>query len=209
MAFKIAMFSDFVCPFCYIGFRTMRNLKRELDFELEWRGFEIHPERPPTGLPTERVYGPPDSELRKAVWARVSSLADAARLAMKSPEILANSHAALLAAEYACDAGAGHAEAFEEQVYRAYFERGANIGDLEVLKRAAAEAGLDPQAVAEATQSPKYELRLRNNALVARSRGVSGVPTFFIGDFPLVGAQSEDVMRMLIARAAQRSNAGG
>lgn len=208
MALKIAMFSDFICPFCYVGFRTMRKLQRELDLELEWRGFEIHPERPPGGVPTERVYGPPDSEMRRGLWARISSLAQAAGLTMKPPTLLANSHAALLAAEYAREVGADAGEAFEERVYHAYFVEGANIADLELLKRLAAEAGLDPDAAAEATRSPEYELKLKNNALVAHSRGVSGVPTFFIGDFPLIGAQSEDVMRMLIVRAAERLGGG-
>jgi predicted DsbA family dithiol-disulfide isomerase len=204
MALKIAMFSDFICPFCYIGFQTMRKLKPEFNLELEWRGFEIHPERPPGGVSTDRVYGPPDSEMRRVTWARISSLAQEAGLTMKSPDLLANSHAALLAAEYARDAGASEAEDFEERVYRAYFEQGANIADVELLKKLADEAGLDPQAAAEATCSPKYELRLKNNALVAHSRGVSGVPTFFIGDFPLIGAQSEQAMRMLVARAVER-----
>ncbi len=49
MPFKITMFSDFVCPFCYIGFEVMRKLKPEFNFELEWRGYQIHPEWPPEG----------------------------------------------------------------------------------------------------------------------------------------------------------------
>jgi predicted DsbA family dithiol-disulfide isomerase len=98
----------------------------------------------------------------------------------------------------------GRSEEFEERVYRAYFGEGANIGDLEVLKKLGADAGLDPNEVEQATRSPKYELRLKNNTLAAHSRGVSGVPTFFVGEFPLVGAQSEEVMRQILSRAAER-----
>jgi predicted DsbA family dithiol-disulfide isomerase len=68
----------------------------------------------------------------------------------------------------------------------------------------ATEAGLDSSAVADAIKSPKYELRLKNNALAANQRGVSGVPTFFIGEYPLVGAQSPDAMRSILKRATER-----
>ena len=46
MALKIVMFSDYICPFCYVGFETIRKLKPEFDFQLEWRGFQIHPDWP-------------------------------------------------------------------------------------------------------------------------------------------------------------------
>ena len=79
-----------------------------------------------------------------------------------------------------------------------------NIGDPEIVARLAAEAGLDSAEVADAIKSPRYEMKLKNNSLAANQRGVSGVPTFFIGDFPLVGAQSLDATRAILKRAAER-----
>jgi predicted DsbA family dithiol-disulfide isomerase len=114
-----------------------------------------------------------------------------------------NSRAALIAAEFARDSN-GAAEAFEERVYRAYFNGGVNIGDPQTVVRLAGEAGLDPGQVADAIKSPKYEMKLKNNALAAHQRGVNGVPTFFIGEYPLVGAQSPDVMRSVLKRATER-----
>lgn len=205
MAFKVTMFSDFICPFCYIGFETIRKLKPEFDLEVEWRGFEIHPEFPATGIPAEKIYGAVDSNARKAAWGRISAMAEAAGITMNPPSVLTNSHQALAVCEYARETG--RSEEFEERVYRAYFREGSNIGDLEMLKKLGAEAGLDPNEVEQAARSPKYELKLKNNTLAAHSRGVSGVPTFFIGEFPLVGAQSEDVMRQILARAIERLGA--
>jgi predicted DsbA family dithiol-disulfide isomerase len=203
MALKVTVFSDFVCPFCYIGLETMRKLAPEFGVDLQWRGFEIHPEWPAEGIEAEKVYARMMSpQARAAVWQRISAMAEAVGVRMTPPARLTNSHAALMAAEYAQEEGRG--EVFERSVYRAYFEEGANIGDIEVLKKLGAEAGLAPELVAEAARSPKYDLKLKNNALVASRHGVTGVPTFFIGDFPLVGAQSEDVMRQILARASQR-----
>ena len=55
MPLQIKMYSDFICPFCYIGFEVFRKLKPEFDLELDWRGFQIHPEWPAEGHACLRV----------------------------------------------------------------------------------------------------------------------------------------------------------
>ena len=202
MALKIEMFSDYVCPFCYVGFETMRRLKLEFDFQLEWRGFQIHPDWPAEGIPTDKVRGLGDRESRAALWERINAMAGAVGISMKPPAVLTNSRAALAATEFARESGRD--EALEERIYRAYFNEGENIGDANVVARLAGEAGLDAGEVAAAIKSPKYEMQLKNNSLVAHQRGVSGVPTFFIGEFQLVGAQSLDAMRAILKRATER-----
>jgi predicted DsbA family dithiol-disulfide isomerase len=205
MGLKIVMFSDFVCPFCYIGFEVMRKLKQEFDLEIEWRGFQIHPEWPAEGIPIERVRGLGDMEARQQVWKRISAMAEAEGLPIAPPTMFTNSRAALAACEYARELGKD--EDFEARIYRAYFVEGANIGDPELIVRLGADAGLDLAAVADAIKSPKYEMKLKNNALAANQRQVSGVPTFFIGEFSLVGAQSTDVCRQILRRVTERMGA--
>jgi len=196
------MFSDFICPFCYIGFETVRKLKPEFDLKLEWRGFEIHPDWPLDGMPAQNFHRGASAEERRAAWSRIEAMANAIGLEMKPPAMLYNSHAALEAAEFACELGLG--EQFEERVYRAYFWEGRNIANRALLSELAAELGIDCRAMDEALKSGKYSLKLKNNALAANQRGVGGVPTFFLGDFPLIGAQSEDVMRLVLSRARER-----
>ncbi len=202
MAMKIVMFSDYICPFCYVGFETMRKLKSEFNFQLEWRGFQIHPDWPAEGIDSDKAGLPGDPASRQALWQRISAMAEAVGFSMKPPALLTNSRAALAATEFARESGRD--EALEERIYRAYFNEGENIGDAAVVVRLAREAGLDADEVADAIKSPKYEMRLKNNSLVANQRGVSGVPTFFIGEYPLVGAQSLDAMRAILKRATER-----
>lgn len=202
MPLKIMMFSDFICPFCYIGFDVIRRLKPEFDLELEWRGFQIHPDWPAEGLPVEKVRTPTDMDARKDAWKRIAALAEAEGLPINPPSIFTNSRAALLGCEYAREKG--RPEEFEERVYRAYFVDGENIGDEKVLARCAGDAGLDAAEFATAIWSPRYDLRLKNNALAANQRQVTGVPTFFIGEFAMVGAQSTDTTRMLLKRVRER-----
>jgi predicted DsbA family dithiol-disulfide isomerase len=205
MALKVTLFSDFICPFCYIGFHTLRKMQQEFDLDVDWRGFQIHPDWPATGIPAEKIYGAQGSDARKAGWERISSMATEIGLTMRPPSVLTNSHNALAACEYAVAASKG--EEFEERVFRAYFGEGSNIGDVEVLKKLAGDIGLDPAQVVDAIASPEVQLKLKNNAIVAHQHGVSGVPTFFIGNYPLVGAQSEDTMRKILTRATEMMSA--
>ena len=205
MALKVTLFSDFICPFCYIGFHTLRKMKREFELDVDWRGFQIHPDWPATGIPAEKIYGARNPEERKGAWERIATMATDIGLTMRPPSVLTNSYNALAATEYAIASGKG--EEFEERVYRAYFEDGSNIGDIEVLKKLGGDVDLDPAQIVEAIESPKLQLRLKNNAMVAQQHNVSGVPTFFIGNYPLVGAQSEDTMRKILARATEMMSA--
>lgn len=202
MALNLVMFSDFICPFCYIGFETVRRLKREFGFDIEWKGFQIHPEWPSAGMPATEYRREMDPETRRMMWARIAALGETVELEMKSPQLLANSRSALEAAEFANECG--KAEAFEERVFRAYFHDNLDIGNQGVLADLGAEVGLDREELNFALESNRYQSRLRDNAVAARERGVDGVPTFFIGDYPLVGAQSEQVMRQILQRYIQK-----
>jgi predicted DsbA family dithiol-disulfide isomerase len=202
MALNLVMFSDFICPFCYIGFETVRKLKPEFSFALEWKGFQIHPEWPAAGMAAAEYRRGMDPETRRMMWARIASLGETVELEMKSPELLANSRLALEAAEFAKECG--KAEIFEERIFRAYFNENLNIGSQGILGELAAEVGLDRDELNLALESNRYERRLNDNALAAHERGVDGVPTFFVGDYPLVGAQSEQVMRQILQRYIQK-----
>jgi predicted DsbA family dithiol-disulfide isomerase len=199
------MFSDFICPFCYIGFETVRRLKPEFGFTIEWKGFQIHPEWPAAGIPSAEYRQGIDPETRRMMWGRIVDLGKSVGLEMRSPELLANSRLALEAAEFAQECG--KAEMFEERVFRAYFDENLNIGSRGVLGALAAEVGLDCNELNAALECGLYRTRLQDNARAASEQGVDGVPTFFVGDYPLVGAQSEQVMRQILQRYAAKISA--
>ncbi len=201
MPTRITVFSDFICPFCYIGIRNLRRLQPEFDLHIQWRGFQIHPEWPSEGVPAENFYRAMGEERRKSAWRMIESMAAEAGLEMRPPAVLANSYLALEAQEFAIEQG--RADDFEQRVFRAYFHDQANIGDRGVLLELARDAGLDAAQLDQALAQDRYAMRLKNAALVAHQRGVSGVPTFFIGESPLVGAQSTEVWRQVLQRAAE------
>ena len=156
-------------------------------------------------MPAEQWRPDMDPNTRRALWERIGAMGAAVGVEMKAPRTLANSLPALLASEFAAEMGAG--EAFEERVFRAYFSEGLNIGQHEVITNLGIDVGLDRTAIEAALRSEKYVTRIKGHAKAAGQLGVNGVPTFLIGDWPLVGAQSEDVMRRVLQRARERFDA--
>ncbi len=200
---KITVFSDYICPFCYIGIETLRKAQPEVPpFTLEWKGFQIHPEYPAAGIPIEERIKQQGQERYAGIWRNILSLAAGIDLEMKPPPLLTNSLLALEATEYAKEKG--KEAAFSRAVYRSYFQEGKNIGDIETILPLAQEAGLDPQEIEIHLKEGTYSARLASSHQEARSLGVSGVPTFIIGPAQIIGAQAPEVFVSMLKRVAER-----
>ena len=90
---KVIVYSDYICPFCFIGKHRMDRLQEELDVEIEWRGLEIHPETPPEGQTLEDMDINP--HYIDMVIENVNKLAAEIALELKSPPKISNSKRAL------------------------------------------------------------------------------------------------------------------
>ena len=107
---------------------------------------------------------------------------------------LSNSRPALLAAEFAREQG--KFQEFHYGLFSAYFSQGLDIGNMEILSGIARNASLDEKAMVDSIESGRYQVQLEKAREDAGRRGITGVPTFFIGDKKsIVGAQSLDVFR--------------
>lgn len=122
---------------------------------------------------------------------------------MISPPLVANTFKAHEATEFAKEGG--RLMEFHRAVFSAYWERGENIGDVEVLCRVASECGLDTEALRAALADGRYAKRVEEQMDWARTAGVGGVPTFVFNEkFALVGAQEYEVF----ADVARRIQSG-
>ena len=112
---------------------------------------------------------------------------------------LSNSHAALIAAEFARDRG--KFQEVHEAIFAAYFSRALDIGDPAVLSDIVQEAGIEPSLLAEAVKDTTYAARLQQAQKMASDAGVTGVPTFVIDNKrTIVGAQPLDVFRKALTK---------
>lgn len=200
---KITVFSDYICPFCFLGTETLRQVQPQVPpFTLEWKGFQTHPEYPASGVPVAQRAAQFGKERYAAIWHNITAMAEGIGLEMRPPTVLTNSLLALEATEYAKDED--KAAEFSRAVYSAYFQDGQNIGDLEVVLGLAQQVGLDPIMVQEHLSAGTYRQRLATAQQEARSLGVSGVPTFVVGPAQIVGAQSPEVFVKMLKRVAER-----
>jgi predicted DsbA family dithiol-disulfide isomerase len=198
---RIVAVSDYICPWCYVGSAQLDRLQRELDVDVEWWPFELHP-----GIPPEGIARDPSSPRAAARYEQLRLLAEAAGLPFRPPTFVPNSHLALEAGEFAREHGAF--EAMDRVLFRAYFAEGRNIGDIAVLAGIASDCGLDGGALRQSLESSRYAPPVDASTRRAREAGVASTPTsiFISGDlrFPLVGAQDyavfENVARRLGAR---------
>lgn len=200
----VEVYSDYTCPWCYIGLERLEQLETELAGEIElrvqWRPFEIHAEVPPAGMPPSALGYPPDRWA--AMVANLRRQAEAEGLEIAALERVANTHRALLAGAYAEAEEPERFEQFHRALFRAYFGEGRNIGDPAVIREVAGTAGIDVERMDAALQAGTYEDDLARTTADAGRYGITGTPTFvFGGRHGAVGAQPVAELKRVAERA--------
>ena len=198
---QITAYSDYVCPWCYIGLQRIERLEREFPVDVEWRPFELHPETPRGGADLRGRFG--GSPGAAALARNIVTLAGESGLELRMPAIIANSHLALEAAEFA--RAAGGFGAYHRALFHAYFEDGRDIGDADVLCDLARSCGVDDAGLLAALVDGRYAAEIDRITAGAREDGVVSTPTYiYEGGFRLVGGQDYNVFSSVIARILAR-----
>lgn len=208
----IEIYSDVVCPWCYLGRRRLQAalgvLGRPEAFSIRWRAFELDPGAPtePRDLRTaiERKYGPGAFD---AMVRRLERLGSEAGITYRFDlaRRVNSFDAHRLAAWAAATAGETAADRLHDRLFRAYFTEGANIADHHTLARCAAEVGLDAGAATEALASGAWGEAVRADEARAAELGITGVPTFIVADrLAIPGAQDVETLVALLTRALRR-----
>lgn len=204
---QIEIFSDVVCPWCYIG---KKRLDAVLDtpvgegVSLRWRPYQLYPNMPRDGMDRARYlearYGA-DAD-RARVPERIAREAEEVGLAFDFAAIekMPNTFQAHRLLEFAELNGVQHELA--EVLFDYYFCSGRDVGDAEVLAEASRGVGLDVAAVSEHLAGNEGADGVREQLARAVDVGVSGVPCYLLaGRFALPGAQTPEVMAQFIERA--------
>ena len=214
---KVEIWSDVVCPWCYIGKRrfeaALAGFEHRDEVDVTWRSFELDP-----GAPREREadlathlaqkYGTSREEAL-AMQQRVRDIGAGDGIGFRQDIARSGStfdaHRLLhLAKEH------GLQDELKERLMRAYHVEGEPIGDQDTLARIAAEVGLPATEVSELLAGERFAAEVREDEDAAAAFGIGGVP-FFVVDRSLAasGAQPADVFTQLLERgwAAQAESA--
>ncbi len=195
----IILFSDPLCPWCWVGYFHAKKLTEEFGVTFDWRGAElIPPSMEYTPRPPKPADAPPEPP---APPSRFDLFAEAEGIAMPTPRPpFVRTHHALLASEWAWAQGMDAFDAFNEVLYRGYWEKSADIADLNVLGDLAKSAGLDADALRASVESGEYENNIIPFDDDAYALGIRHVPTFlFNAEEKLAEAPYAD-----LARATER-----
>ena len=196
-AMKIEIWSDVICPFCYIGKRRLEAALAQFPgtekIEIEWKSFQLDPDlavnkpqSPYQYLADRKGFS---YEQSVAMHQNVTEMAAGEGLRYDFEHaIVANSFDAhrlsQLAKKY------GRDNEVEESLFKAYFTEGKNIGDHAVLTAIGVAAGLDGTEIKNVLENGQYEAEVNSDIHEAQQIGVRGVP-FFVFDrkYAISGAQ--------------------
>jgi predicted DsbA family dithiol-disulfide isomerase len=193
----IVIYSDLICPWCYIGRRRLGQALQLMAFNepprIIWRPFQLNPDLPPSGL-DRRAYRTAKFgswERSQAMDQRVVETGKALGLVFDYDRVLVtpntlNSHRLLWWANIM----GWPQDALAEALFRAYFSEGRDLGQLEVLADVAAEVGLSREWCQFFLESEDGREEVLAEEREARRRGLEAVPLFLLDGIPAVaGAQ--------------------
>ena len=202
---QITVFSDYICPFCYVGHHRLIRLKDEYDLKINWCFLEIHPENSAEGDPiTDLDYS---SEFWDELMKNLKRVAEEENIPLAEHTFTTNSKDASLLSEACKQLGHDIFYALHEKIFTAFFVENKNIGDRAVLRELANSCGVDDAFIDAAWTEAKHQQRLQDNFNQARQFKIKSVPSFVFGDRVLTGVVDEAVMRDAAAELVQGKNA--
>jgi predicted DsbA family dithiol-disulfide isomerase len=199
---ELTVYSDYVCPFCYLGRRSLEQYEAERGepMDLDWHPFDLRAhKRGPDGEIDHGVDDGKDEDYYERAKQNVRRLQERYGVEMdldiatdidSLPAQLVSYHVKETAPEDWRD--------FDEAVFEALWVDGRDIGDPAVLRELAGKVGLDPDVVDEALTDDGLRDRLYEQFEAAHRHGVTGVPTFAYDGYAARGAVPPDQLRRLV-----------
>ena len=208
---KIEVWSDYVCPFCYIGKKQLEIALDELGYgdkvEVEYKSYLLDPSTPVDTNSSvyeelQRKYQISLDEVKK-MTENVSTRAKEVGLDYNFDDMKsANTVKAHRLAKWAETEGKG--KEFTERVLKAYFLEGQAIGQTDVLLALVKEVGLSVEQAQQVIETDDFIVEVQQDISTAQNLGVRGVPFFVIDNkYGISGAQPQEVFEQTIEKAAQ------
>lgn len=190
---RVDVWSDYVCPYCYLAYLNLKQLEDSHDLDLHWRSFELRPE----GAPPV-----PEDYKQRILAARpqfIQTVKEQHGIDINAGQWGINSHASLVGAKVAEVMGAG--DAYHDAALRAYWEEGKSLEDRAVLGDIAVSIGLDEGEFLAALDDPAFDAKVMTDIWEAQSAGFGGVPTMLFDEkYLLSGAYPTDMLANVIEK---------
>jgi predicted DsbA family dithiol-disulfide isomerase len=212
---RVDIFADVICPWCWIGKRRLERALRarpQSGLATRWRAFQLNPGMPTGGMDRREYlaakFGGDVQANRIYDVIRAAGQSEGLEFAFdriqRTPSTLKAHRLVRLAQER------GQGGSMMEALFQAYFARGEDIGDREVLVDAAAGLGLAPEEVRRHIDGAEGLETVQAEDALARRHGINGVPCYiFNGKFALAGAHEPEVLFQLFDLAREDEASAG
>ncbi len=195
MPTTIDVFSDFVCPYCYLAEQPLADAVEGSDVQIAWQPFELRPQPSPTLRP--------EGDYLQSTWERVVyPMAERMGVPIVLPAVSPQPYSRLAFEGFAYAAEHGVGQRYTERTFRAFFVEQRDIGRPEVLADVAAELGLDADDFRAALDSGRYSEAHEQALRRARQMQITIVPTFLFDGQRLEGMPSAESLHRLLNGAA-------
>lgn len=194
---KVEIWSDIMCPFCYIGKRRFEKALAQFpnkdSVEISWKSYLLNPDmKTEPGKNINQYLSETKSwplEYAQQMNDRVTEMAEQEGLHYDFDKaVVANAKDAHRLIQLAKASNKG--DAMEERLFKAYFTEGKNIADHDVLLQLGEEVGLSPETIQPVLNSKAYSEEVEKDIYEAYNIGVRGVPYFVFNDrYAVSGAQ--------------------
>lgn len=211
---KVEIWSDVMCPFCYIGKRkfetALSQFKEKDQVEIVWKSFQLNAD-----LKTDTTKNTIQHLAESKGWTMeytnstvqyVMDMAEEVGLHYDfNKAVVANSFDAHRLIQFAKSKGKG--DAAEERLFKAYFTEGKNTADHNTLIQLGTEIGLDEAELKTVLSSDAYSMEVKKDIQEAEQIGVTGVPFFVLNrKYAVSGAQDSDVFLKSLTKVLEEKN---
>lgn len=203
MSDPITVYSDYVCPFCYLGRESLARYQEARDelLRIDWRPFDLRSEkRRPDGSIDHAVDDGKDDAYYQQARENVRRLAEKSGVEMTLEIATDVDSLPAQVVSYALRERHDYETwlAFDEAVFAALWADGEDIGDPDLLVDLAAEAGVAADEVRSALSDDTLRETVREQFAAARRRGITGVPTFVADGHAARGAVPSEQLERLV-----------
>jgi predicted DsbA family dithiol-disulfide isomerase len=187
--------SDTICPWCYIGkrrFERALDLSGRNDIAISWRPFQLNPDMPPEGMTRDDYvrakFGGGDRP--RQIYQAIAESGREAGIEFQFSKIKRTPNTVLSHRLVHWSAKQERQDEVVAELFRAYFEDGLDVGDLEILVECARRAGLDRELARTFLLSEEGRQEVVASDVYARRLGINGVPCFIVNrKYAVSGAQ--------------------
>jgi predicted DsbA family dithiol-disulfide isomerase len=200
---RLDIFADVICPWCWIGKRRLERalkMRPQDGLQIRWRAFQLNPGMPVGGMDRKEYlsakFGGDGQATRIYDVIRAAGESEGLDFNFDKIQRTPNTLRAHRLVRLAQDRGKG--SPMMEALFQAYFGRGQDIGDRDVLMDAAMPLGLTAEEVRQQIDSAEGLEAVQAEDALARRHGINGVPCYiFNGKFALAGAHEPEVLFQL------------